>query len=185
MDIAIQVAFISLVGTLIVALYTARQERDRQRLEAELSYVRSQIEELYGPLYGLTQRSKSIFDISLAVLPAVNGRQDRGVWSKQDWDVWEYILENYLLENRLKMAELITSKTHLIEGKGLPPSFREFLAHEAQATCLFKLWREKQVSMSAGESGVGYPKSFNNEVEQELETLHSRYEMLLARRRKA
>ncbi|MBD2099595.1 hypothetical protein [Leptolyngbya sp. FACHB-261] len=185
MDITLQVAFIGLVGTLMVAVYNSWQERERKRQEAEISYLSIQIAELYGPLLGLIKQSKSVYEVSLAALPSDGENQLRQNWSDTDWQTWRFLVENYLLKINLQVAELINSKNHLLEDGQMPLSFEKFLKHTAQASCLYTLWKDKNISKKADRNFAPYPETFEEDVQRSLNTLQAKYKSLLNKRHRS
>jgi len=183
MDIALQVAFIGLVSTLVVAAYNAWQEQERKRQSAELEYLRTQIGDFYGPLLGLLQQRRSIFEVSLAALPAENEKQLREQWSDSDWQAWHFLVENYLLQLNSRIVDLINSKAHLLEDAQMPPSLENFIKHVAQSDCLYALSKEKGLYKEAGRFYVPYPETIQDDVQNSLNSLRSRHERILRKQR--
>ncbi len=179
MNITLQVAILGLLGTLIAAAYNANQEQVRRRQSAEMEFLRCQIGELYGPLLGLVQQRRSIFEVSLAALPSEGDQQNRKDWNDTDWDAWHFLVEKYLLSLDSQIVNLINSKAHLLESPEMPPSFEQFIKHVAQQDSLFILSKEKQLSKDAGKFYVPYPKEIVEEVQCSFARLRDRHERLL------
>ncbi|MFN9548151.1 MAG: hypothetical protein ACK6AD_13990 [Cyanobacteriota bacterium] len=179
MDLALQVAALGLVGTLVAAVYNARQEQVRRRQSAELEFLRIQIGELYGPLAGLLQQRKSIFEVSLAAFPSDGEKQLRNQWSNTDWDAWHFLVDRYLLDLDSQIVGIINTKTHLLENAQIPIYLEQLIKHIAQQDSLYSLSREKQLIKDAGHFFVPYPQQIVEEVKSSLARLRDRHQGLL------
>ncbi|MEH2000951.1 MAG: hypothetical protein V7L00_19755 [Nostoc sp.] len=181
-------AVVALIVAIITAIITVRgwQEENRrlikqQQREAKLEHLQRQIEELYGPLWGLVQQSQIIYDVAVRVLPSENGKVRQDWFEKNDdrhWKVWRFFAETYFLPLHSQKAELINTKSYLLESGQLPESFDQFLKHEAQSGCLYRLWKEQGVS-TQGNPDLKFPAEFNQDVKTSLDNLKSEYETLL------
>jgi hypothetical protein len=67
---------------------------------------------------------------------------------------------------------------HLLEGGTVPPSFQEFLVHEAEFSSLHRLWSEKGID-SREVKGAGWPTQFEQNVRDTLNELHNRHQKFL------
>jgi hypothetical protein len=154
MDTAVIAALIGALVTLIVAIITVvitirgwqeeyRRLIEQRQWEARIRHLQSQIEELYGPLWALNQQSKILYEIATELLPSENGkvRSDKFT-SDNDFKLWQFLIETYFIPLNARKAELINTKSYLCElseSGELPESFEQFLEHQAQSECLYRL----------------------------------------------
>lgn len=197
MDTTVIAALIGAVITFAVGLITAaiqirgwweeyRISTEQRRWEARLERLRSQIEELYGPLWAANQQSKIFYEIATELLPSEEGkvRTDRFT-SDNQLKIWQLIIETYFIPLNAQKAELINTKSCLCElskfGK-LPESFEQFLKHQAQTKCLYqmrKLGKEYDFALPnfslKSNFDLAYPLKFDNQVESSLNKLREDY----------
>ncbi|MGK7892077.1 MAG: hypothetical protein AB4372_00065 [Xenococcus sp. (in: cyanobacteria)] len=179
MDLTLQVALLGLLGTFIAAAYNARQEQVRRRQSAEIDFLRIQIGELYGPLLGLLQQRRIIFEVSLAAFPSDGEKQKRDQWSETDWDAWHFLVEKYLLDLDSMIVSLVNSKAHLLEHVTMPADLEQFTRHVTQQDSLYILFKEKGLQKNAEQFYVPYPNHVVEEVQRSLARLRDRHEKLL------
>jgi hypothetical protein len=176
---ALTLATIAVAGWLVTEFLARRRERRLRRDEAALRFLERQIEELYGPLVGLIQYSKHIFEVAQQRLPTENGRIIYEHFNSEHTTILRFFIENYFLPSNKQIGNLIRGKMHLLESASLPESFVQFFRHEAMYECLDRLWREKRIpSMIPGE---GWPQSFGPDAVATLERLSSKHRDYLKR----
>lgn len=171
----------ALVGGIITMLgwfanyYLARKkETEAHQREKSQQHLERQIEELYGPLWGLIQQSKVVYDVACQRLPSINGNIDPGKFDKQESEIWNYWKDTFFLPINIQIAELLRTKVYLIESSEIPASFRDFLIHQAQFEVLHRLWKDKRID-STQVHGIGWPPRFNSDVAESLGRLRTRY----------
>jgi hypothetical protein len=180
-------ALVALTAAITSAIVTRRGWREDQRrkfqqlqYESEIAHVKRQIEELYGPLYGLIQKSEAIGKVYEKVLPS--NEEKSNVYNKTDHykNIWLFFRENYFYPIGEKQAELINSKTHLLYSKEMPESFDQFLRHQATRECLLRLWKEYNIdSMKRGVNSSYPEKQFKDDVKFALDQLKEEYRKLV------
>jgi len=162
------------IGWFVLHRLTVVREEHSRRQQATIQYLQRQIEELYGPLLGMLQESRYLYEVALKTLPSHDGRIDTSRFSETDSEMWNYLIENHFLPNNAKIAELIRTHLHLLELGKLPPSYDHFARHQAQFDCLHKLWRQKSID-NRSIAGIGWPKHLEVEVEGVLAKLRQEY----------
>ena len=173
------IGLIILIASLVIAFYLNRQlekfkkqEEQRQEIErlqneTELKHIREQIIELYGPLNGLIESGDAINQIFQKRLALAKNENERG-------QIEYHFRKNYFVPLNQKQVELITTKTHLLEGVEFPNSFRKLLRHHAQFETLLSLGETLNLE-STEISPEPYPVEFVEEVQTNLEQLRARY----------
>jgi len=144
-----------------------RRQHEALRDQTALRYLERQIDELYSPLVGLIEYAAVVFQIARKKVP-------EGSQSPEQTAVWRYFIEKYFLPLNSQMADLIRTKISLLNSDELPPSFQQFLHHQAQFECLHSLWKDRSIS-SDEISGGGWPPKFGSDVQVSLEQLRRRH----------
>ena len=178
---ALTATLVSGAFSVLTLIVVSRNEKRKRREEARLRHVQRQIEELYGPLYGLIQFGAAINDIEWLRLPK-ESRDERG-WPRdeQGGKTLQFFREHYYLPLNEQMMELIRTKVYLLASDGIPDSFSQFIRHAAQLDCLHRLWKEVNISTPYGETKViEYPMAFKSEVQATLNDLRKEYDEYIA-----
>jgi hypothetical protein len=139
---ALTATLVSGAFSVLTLIVVSRNEKRKRREEARLRHVQRQIEELYGPLYGLIQFGAAINDIEWLRLPK-ESRDEKG-WpqDEQGGKTLQFFREHYYLPLNEQMMELIRTKVYLLASDGIPDSFSQFIRHAAQLDCSHRLWRK-------------------------------------------
>src|SRR5947209_4225295 len=131
MDVTLAVALlgaaITALGWLISHILSTSAESRRQRLISQMEFTKQQLEELYGPLAFLILEGEQTFKDFNA---AVGWKEDPPPGyelSEQERPTVLFWIENDFFPRNKKIQELLSSKTHLIEGEKIPESFLIFL----------------------------------------------------------
>ncbi len=171
----------AIVGGIITMLgwfanyYLARKkEVEAHQTEKSQQHLERQIEELYGPLWGLVQQSKVVYDVACQRLPSINGNINPGEFDKQESEIWNYLKDTFFLPINIQIAELLRTKVYLVESSEIPASFKDFLSYQAQFEVLHRIWKDKRID-STQVRGVGWPPRFNSDVADSLGKLRNRY----------
>jgi hypothetical protein len=144
-----------------------KEEESRKR-EAARRYIERQMEELYGPLAGLLQQSKDIYEILV---------ERRKVYGK-DFSVEDYFTEHYFVPLNHEIFDLLMKKGYLIDSLEPPLSFQEFGKHNTTISVLYSL--AKDTGKDSHEvKNVGFPKEFDKDVKNSLNHLRRRYQNYL------
>lgn len=155
----------------VLGLFTLKR---KLREETRLVHMRRQIEELYGPLYGLIQYGAAINEIELDRLPD-SARDEKGKPKDEEGGrVIRFFREHYYLPLNAQMVELIRTKIYLLDSHTIPNSFTEFIRHAAQLDAFHRLWKEANIS-THGIKPIEYPAAFKSDVETTLNSLRQHY----------
>jgi hypothetical protein len=158
-----------------------RREGEARRQEAALKHLQRQIEEFYGPLLGLIQRSRHVYATACKRLPTgADGRIDQARFSESDWQVWNYFTETYFLEINREIAALLNTKGYLMGVHAAPTSYRDYLQHQVEQEALHRLWKERGIS-SLSTQGAGWPLQFEPDVREALTIVTNKYSDYLRR----
>lgn len=161
----------------IVSLLVKRRER---REEASLSHLQRQIEELYGPLYGLIEFGTAIREIEEQRLPKASRNDDGSPKDEQGGRVLQFFREHYYLPLNKQMIELIRTKLYLLDSDAIPKSFTNFIRHAAQFESFHQLWKEADIS-THGVKPIKYPPELKSEVHTTLNELRREYNEYIMR----
>lgn len=160
--------------TVIGWIVTRYREDATRRREATLRYLQRQIEELYGPLYGLLRQSKVTYEVAKKVLPKRDdGRLAIERFEPKQQELWEYFVDHYLRPLNSQMSEIIRTKMYLLEGGVMPESFSNYLEHAAQSEAVHALRTPEAIKLV--DVWVAFPTRFTDDVENTLYKLVHRY----------
>lgn len=167
-------ALVAGIFSLLTLILVLRNERRKRREEARLRHLQRQIEELYGPLYGLIQFGAAVNEIELLRVPA-GDRDERGrPKTEEGGKVVRFFRENYYLPLNKQMTELIRTKVYLLNSDAIPDSFTKFVRHAAQLDSFHGLWKQADIR-THGIKPIGYPAEFRSDVEKTLNELRREY----------
>jgi hypothetical protein len=170
----------ALTGALAAGIFSLLTLRRKSREEASLRHLQSQIEDLYGPLYGLIQFGEAINQIEMLRLPA-GSRDERGrPRDEEGGKVIRFFREHYYLPLNQQIVELIRTKVYLLDSDAIPTSFNDFIRHAAQLDCFHQLWKEADIS-THGVKPIEYPLNFKSDVERTLNELRREYNEYIRR----
>jgi hypothetical protein len=175
----------ALIGALVAGIVTTvgwfanyylsrKSETKTHRMETSQQHLERQIEELYGPLWGLIQQSEAVYAVACQRLPSINSKINQAEFNEQESEIWSYLKDTFFLPINFQIAELLRTKVYLIESGELPASFKDFLIHQAQFEVLHRLWKDKEID-STQVRGTGWPSLFNQDVAQSLGKLRKQY----------
>lgn len=184
MDTSVVVALIagavSAVGWMVNHILTERRDRIRQRTEASLKHVERQLEELYGPMAFLLYEARRTYQDLLDTLKRdyvfIKGKP----LPEQELKTWLFWAEKSFLPRNEQIKELLTSKTHLIEGTRFPDSYVAFLDHQNSWSIQHKRWKEEGIEYS-WHSKINWPVDFEREVIETFEFLKAKHTALLGK----
>jgi hypothetical protein len=130
---------------------------------AEFEFRRSQLTELYGPLYASLKTTAELYDLWMShKMPEVNGP-----------------FKLLLAEKNRAARQLIVQKAHLIEGGRMPDSFCRFVT----STTIWDLYASPTPdgeipAVLSKDERVGFPKDFVDHVYAITEKLKTRLDEL-------
>lgn len=166
--VAIIVSFFTTVISWFVLhfLYNRREDR-RRSIEAYKEHLQKQIEELYGPLYGLIQYGEVLNEVEQQRIP-------KDADDEKYAEIIDFIREKYYLPLNTRMLELIRSKTHLLDKEIMTKDLKDFLRHAAQFECFHKLYKERGIQSHKFQP-IEYPADFKKEIKETLYALVDKY----------
>ena len=131
----------------------------------ELEFRAAQLAELYGPVYGYLKSQQILYEL----------------WTARQLDEKNMEIKQLFARQNAIIRDLIITKTHLIDGAEVPPSFVTFFA----STIIFDLYaassQEGQVPEHLRQYLlVKYPRSFDNHIRETTEKLKGRIQELNA-----
>lgn len=122
-------AAVAVAGWVVNYVLTGRNERRRREAEAQLKHTEKQLEELYGPLAFLVIEGQCTFADLLDSLGRRHVFTEGDKLNETDLETWLFWAENDLMPRNEKIQEILTAKTHLIEGHEMPAVYKAFLDH--------------------------------------------------------
>ena len=122
MDIPLPILSV-LAGALAGGIVSLLIERRKRREEASLRHLQRQIEELYGPLYGLVQFGTAIREIEWQRLPKESRDEHGAPKDEQGGRVLQFFREHYYLPLNTQIVELIRTKPYLLRLRRNPRQF--------------------------------------------------------------
>ena len=182
MDVTLTVALLGAVvtalGWLISHILSTSAESRRQRLTSQMEFTKQQLEELYGPLTFLILEGQQTFQDFNAALGWKEDPPEGYALSEQEHQTVFFWVENDFLPRNKKIQELLSSKTHLIEGEGVPESFLIFLDHYNSWNINHLRW-QKQGKEYGWRSKIPWPINFNEDVKSTFRSLKKRHADLI------
>jgi hypothetical protein len=178
---ALVVAAVTVIGWFATDWFRKRREEEVRRWESSRDHLHRQIEELYGPLLGLIQKRGALLEVAQARLPDAMREDesfDRSKFrNREDSEVYNYLVEKYLLPMQAEIASLLQTKAHLHASDDPSTSYGPFLKYQVQYDVLHKLWRETGIESTSlpGVHGVLWPKTFEHDVNVVLQRVNDEY----------
>lgn len=173
---------VSMVALFLNNSLEQKKDDEARRRELKIAYLERQIEELYGPVWGLIEQSRRLYEVTCKDLPRhPDGRLARDQFTREQTVEYNFIKENYFIPIHTQIAEILCTKMHLVDQKELPDSFVEFFGYAALTRSSYQLMKEKQIGhLDQMVKKVKWPHSFNQDIKRKLEELrmehHSRIE---------
>jgi hypothetical protein len=170
-------SLVTVIGWSVNYRLSRKKEEASRKNQAKLTYIQKQIEELYGPLFGLIQNAQFVREVATGTLPSSPEGYilfEQFDDTKGDTQAWRYFVEGHFLPLIDRMSNLIYKNLHLLESGEIPESFQHFFRHKAHFDCLDRLWREKGIRNESYQS-EGWPVQFGEDVQRTLDQLIARY----------
>jgi hypothetical protein len=171
-------SFVALAGWLVPHFLELRKDRRNHQLQAQLTFVERQIEELYGPLAASLYEGRRTFRDLLESLGRDYVFSESDELPEGELSTWLYWAEADFLPRNEYIKTLLKSKAHLIDGAEFPDSYVEFLDHCNSWAISHKRWLEQQVEYN-WHSKVDWPDAFENQVIATFQSLKRRHSDLL------
>jgi hypothetical protein len=171
-------AMVTIAGWFINNVLTARSERNRSRLTAELNHVERQLSELYGPLAFLIYEGQSTFLDLLDNLGRTYVFWNDEPLPESELSLWLFWVDNDLMPRNAAIQELLATKGHLIAGRTMPPSYLDFMKHYNAWRVSHLRWKEEGIKYSY-HSKTNWPRQFATDIVATFEELMQRHATLL------
>lgn len=171
---------VGLIGYLITYIYSLHLARRADRLK----YLNAQMDELYGPLYVITQAGQILFK-ALSAKRDERREEDKpelqlsSEQEEQEWRLWVKEVFQPLNE---KLEQVIIGKAHLVIEEDMPHPLKRFLAHSAGYKAVIKQWELGDYAESA--SIIEYPTELAKYAEESFKTLRKEQLKLIGHRNK-
>lgn len=179
--LAIVAAIVSILGWVTNYVLSGRDERRKKQLDASLGYLESQLQELYGPVAFLIQESRRTHQDLQQAIGREQIFQEGKELSESDLKTWLFWIENDILPRNEQIKQLLTNKTHLIQGENVPQSYLDFLEHHNSWKINHLRWQKDNVKYS-WRSNRAFPDEFETEVLRTFEHLKDKHSRILGER---
>lgn len=178
---ALITAIASVLVALVAGLLTYRNSRKLGVRQDQLARLNAQLEELYGPLFALSQASTAVFT-------AFRERHEHGPayvpgaeLTAEQREVWAQWMTTVFMPINRRSYEIIVTKAHLLEGDEMPKFLLDFCAHVAGYEAVLQRWEDGDYS-DVG-SLLDHPgEPYLHYIRDSFVTLKKRQQALLAQR---
>jgi hypothetical protein len=174
--VTIGLAFVGYVATYLNNLVLLRRS-ERLRL------ITSQLNELYGPMYVITQTGQVLFK-ALRLKSQTQGRKfidSDAPKSADDISEWRIWVEEVFMPLNEQLQQILIQKAHLIIEEEMPTCFKMFSAHHAGYKALVRKWHEGDFSEAT--SLIPYPEDIISYAEQSYQVLKAKQMRMIAHRK--
>ncbi|MCF4127550.1 hypothetical protein [Methylobacterium sp. SyP6R] len=135
------------------------------RRKDQITYVNSQVERLYGPLFSLIQANNIAWNhFQQGYWPHRQQYFQAGVTlSSDDIELWRRWMRNVFQPINIKMEDAIVNNAQLLVGEKMPPMFLQFISHSEAYKAVIAKWKEgslansEEFSARANVSPVSFP----------------------------
>lgn len=152
---------LALLGYLVTYLNNLRLARRADRLK----YIAMQLEELYGPLYVITQTGSILYE--------AYSKRSHDYNSKEKDIEWQLWVKNVFFPLNVELEKIIINKAFLTKENKLHPSILLFLAHNSGYKVLIEKWEKKDFSDLI--SVVPFPNEITSYAETTFNNLLKEY----------
>ena len=128
---------IALAGYWITYLNNLRLSQRKERL----TRVNRQLAELYGPLFALSNASRTIWNVFTKEYVPYNSPEGRV--TTETWRLW---ISTVFMPINLRMYELVLAKADLLIESTMPKCLLELCAHIAAYQAVMKRWERNDFS---------------------------------------
>jgi hypothetical protein len=168
---------LALLGWFLTYLNNLRLARRADKLK----YITTQIDELYGPLYVITQTGQILFQ-ALRAKGLRKGQKNvaedapRSAKDISEWRIW---IEQVFQPLNEQLETILTSKAHLVIEEEMPHCLKRFLAHSAGYKAVIRKWELNDFSESS--SVIDYPDELVEYAEKSYQTLTTQQRRLIGK----
>jgi len=176
--------YLGLIVTILLALLgyiTTYLNNLRLARRADgLKFVTAQIDELYGPLYVITQTSQILYQASIARDmqddESTNGDTPYSSDELTERRIW---VEEVFHPLNSQLEDVIINKAHLIIEDEMPQCLKRFLAHSAGYKAVIKKWQRGDFKVNS--SVIDYPTEIEDYAEKSYALLRKQQQKLIGR----
>ena len=168
---------LALLGYFVTYLNNLRLAKRADKLR----FITTQIDELYGPLYVITQTGQILFQ----ALNAQGMKQGRLIInqdapdSAEDISEWRIWVEDVFQPLYEQLDQIIIQKAHLIIEDEMPQCLKRFLAHTAGYKAVIKKWQLGDFTESS--SVIHYPVEIEDYAEKSYLMLKAKQKKLIGK----
>lgn len=153
----------------IATYYTSKKkEREQARAEQLRRYRQRQIEDFYGPLFGLVHQIFIYNHVQAGLVR--QGREQQRLNDEQEGRLKRFFFEQYFAPLHTAVHTVLRTQLHLVEGADLPESFYRYLRHSAQERAQRELWQKEYLDTTFAR-GISWPDEFYDDVKSGLDSL--------------
>lgn len=173
----------AIAGAALTQTFGSLRNRSRRRKDAELTFVESQIRDLYGPLYALSRANQHTYDKFKAANEEVIHALASGVTlSGEAAKTWKLWTDNVFQPGNRRIMDVILRGAHLFRTAEMPEIVLQFVAHVESYEALISTFEE--TGLSIPNQIIPFPEGFAEYVADEYKKVAQRYERLGAERKK-
>lgn len=173
----------AIAGAALTQAFGSLRNRSRRRKDAELTFVESQIRDLYGPLYALSHANQHTYNkFKTANEEVIHALASGVTLSGEAAKTWKLWTDNVFQPGNRKMMDVILRGAHLFRTAEMPEIVLQFVAHVESYEALISTFEETGLSIS--NQIIPFPEGFAEYVAGEYAKVTQRYERLGAGRRK-
>ena len=138
------IAFVSAVALALLGyLATYGNNLILERRKARLERINQQLSDFYGPLLALVASTNLLFQRWRQTEFKLQSWANASEQDKEQWRMW---MSTAFMPLNRRMAEIITTKAHLIEEDHMPPELLAFCAHVSAYEVLLQRWANGDLS---------------------------------------
>lgn len=152
---ALIAATIAGTGWIVNYILSGRSDRINKELEISISYIETQLEELYGPLAMMILEGRRTFQDLLDALGRNYVFYGNDRLPPEEFETWILWSENVFMPRNRIIRDLIIQKTHLIDGRYIPDSWIQFLEHHNSWIIAHERWKATSVEYSGHSKSIG------------------------------
>lgn len=150
----ILVGVIVAVGAAIIGYIITYLDQHRKD---QVTFVSTQIEKLYGPLFALVQAN----DIAWAHFHEGYWKDRKDYFDTKtplkaaDIDLWRRWMQNVFQPMNIKMEDALVNNAQLLVGEQMPPMFLQFISHTEAYKSVIAKWRDNPSNSAEDTTAVG------------------------------
>ncbi|MBL7780277.1 MAG: hypothetical protein JNM22_03600 [Saprospiraceae bacterium] len=147
------------------------------RRKANLAYINSQIEKLYGPLFILDNAGTTAYQTFLKKIGREGDPSLDQPLSEEEIKEWALWVEDIFMPINLEMENIIKQNSHLLNEKDTPKPILDFICHVTVYKTVLKKWKSNQFNEIF--SLIDFPEDFTTYIQKSYTELKQKqYEYL-------